>query len=126
MPTQFGQVGLREYVPAMDRRSKWQTPFEQHFKTGDLVWIVKKRNLRNYYPTTLIEELQYGFDGVSRSRVIRVSFDHSFVRLTQYSRPEDVRKYYFQVGKSNQYRVFEKRIKYITFHRECSENPHPL
>ena len=29
---------IREYVPTMNRRSKWQTPVEQHLKTGDLVW----------------------------------------------------------------------------------------
>ena len=28
---------LKEYVPALNRRSKWQTPAEQHLKVGDLV-----------------------------------------------------------------------------------------
>ena len=32
---------IREYVPTLNRRSKWQTPAEQHFETGELVWIVE-------------------------------------------------------------------------------------
>ena len=28
---------IKEYVPALNRRSKWQTPAEHHLKTGDLV-----------------------------------------------------------------------------------------
>ena len=51
---------LKEYVPALNRRSKWQTPAEQHLKVGDLVWIVEESNPRGYYPTAQIEELRYG------------------------------------------------------------------
>ena len=49
---------LKEYVTALNRRSKWQTPAEQHFKVGDLVWIVEESNPRGYYLTAPIEELQ--------------------------------------------------------------------
>ena len=35
---------IREYVPTLNRRSKWQTPSEQHLKTSDLVWIVEETN----------------------------------------------------------------------------------
>ena len=51
---------IREYVPALNRRSKWQTPAEQHLKTGDLVWIVEETNPRGYYPTAPIVGLRYG------------------------------------------------------------------
>ena len=37
---------LKEYIPALNRRSIWQTPAEQHFKLGDLVWIVEENNPR--------------------------------------------------------------------------------
>ena len=64
---------IREYVPTLNRRSKWQTPAEQHLKTGDLVWIVEETNPRGYYPTTRIVELRYGSDSVARSAVLRKS-----------------------------------------------------
>ena len=49
---------LKEYVPALNRRAKWQTPAEHHLKFGDLVWIVEESNPRGYYPTARIEELR--------------------------------------------------------------------
>ena len=64
---------VKEYVPAMNRRSKWQTPAEQHLKICDLVWIVEQSNTRGYYPTPRIEELRYGSDSVTRSSVVRTS-----------------------------------------------------
>ena len=64
---------LKEYVLALNRRSKWQTPAEQHLKVGDLVWIVEESNHRGYYPTARIEELRYGSDSVARSAVVRTS-----------------------------------------------------
>ena len=57
---------LKGYVPALNRRSKWQTPAEQHLKVGDLT-------SRGYYPTARIEELRYGSDSVVPSAVIRTS-----------------------------------------------------
>ena len=49
---------LKEYVPALNRRSKWQTPVEQNLKVGDLVWIVEESNPRGYYPVVRIEEIR--------------------------------------------------------------------
>ena len=37
---------LMEYVLALKRRSKWQTPAEQHLKVIDFVWIVEESNPR--------------------------------------------------------------------------------
>ena len=70
---------LKEYVPALNCRSKWQTPAEQHLKFGDLVWIVEEGNPRKYYPTARIEELPYGCDSVDRSAVVR-TWSGSLVR----------------------------------------------
>ena len=89
---------LKEYEPALNRRSKWQTPAEQHLKFGDLVWMVEESNPRGYYPTARIEELRYGSDSVARSAVVRTSSGslvRPLVRLvpilpTFYSGPEDV------------------------------------
>ena len=64
---------IKEYVPTLNRRSKWQAPAEQHLKTGDLVWIVEETNPRGYYPTARIVELRYGSDSVARSAVLRTS-----------------------------------------------------
>ena len=33
---------LNEYVPSLDRRSKWQTPSSHKPRTGDLVWICEQ------------------------------------------------------------------------------------
>ena len=64
---------IKEYVPALNRRSKWQTPAEHHLKTGDLVWVVEETNPRGYYPTSRITELRYGSDSVARSAVLLTS-----------------------------------------------------
>ena len=64
---------LKEYVPALNRRSKCQTPAEHHLKVGDLVWILEESNPRGYYPTARIEELRYGSDSVARSADVRTS-----------------------------------------------------
>ena len=89
---------IKEYVPTLNRRSKWQTPAEQHLKTGDLVWIVEEANPRGYYPTARIVELRYGSDSVARSAVLRTSTSslvRPLVKLvpvfpTSSSGPEDV------------------------------------
>ena len=89
---------IKEYVPALNRRSKWQTPAEHHLKVGDLVSIVEESNPRGYYPTARIEELRYGSDSVARSAALRTP-SGSLVRplvklvpilLTFSSEPEDV------------------------------------
>ena len=89
---------IREYVLTLNRRYKWQTPAEQHLKTGDLVWIVEETDPRGYYPTARIVELRYGSDSVKRSAVLRTSTGslvRPLVKLvpvfpTSSSGPEDV------------------------------------
>ena len=62
---------IKEYVPALNRRSKLQTPAEHQLTTGDLVWVVEETNPRGYYPTARITELRYGSGSVARSAVLR-------------------------------------------------------
>ena len=90
---------IREYVPALNRRSKWQTPAEQHLKTGDLVWMVEETNPRRYYPTARVVDLRYVCDSVARSGVLRTSTGslvRTLVKLVlvfpKSSGPEDVTK----------------------------------
>ena len=90
---------IREYVPTLNRRSKWHTPAEQHLKTGDLVWIVEETNPRGYYPTARIVELRYGSDSIARSAVLPTwtgSLVPPLVKLVPVfptsSGPEDVTK----------------------------------
>ena len=89
---------IKEYVPALNRRSKWQTPAEQQLKTGDLVWVVEETNPRGHFPTARITELRYGSDSIARSAVVRTSTGSvvcPLVKLvpllpTSSSEPEDV------------------------------------
>ena len=85
-------------MQTLNRRSKLQTPAEQHLKTVDLVWIVEETDTRAYYPTARIVELRYSSDSVARSAVLRTSTG-SLVRpllkivpvfSTSFSGPEDV------------------------------------
>ena len=59
---------LKEYVHALNCRSKWQTPAEQHLKNGDLIWIMEESNPSSYFLTARIDKLRYGSDIVARSR----------------------------------------------------------
>ena len=58
---------LNEYVPSLDRRSKWQTPSPHKLPTGNLVWIWEKSSPRSYYPMAWVESLNYGQDSTARS-----------------------------------------------------------
>ena len=41
---------LKEYIPTLNRRSKWPTQSDSLLKTEDLVWIVEPTSPRGYYP----------------------------------------------------------------------------
>ena len=58
---------LKEYVPSLNRRSKWQTPSSHKLRTGDLVWIWEQSSPRGYYPMAWIESLNYAQDSTARS-----------------------------------------------------------
>ena len=52
---------LRDYVPALNKRSKWHSDSDVILKTGDLVWII---------PLARIKTLNYGKDNIARSAVV--------------------------------------------------------
>ena len=58
---------LKEYVPTLNRRSKWSSPSDRHLKTGDLVWIVEPTSPRRHYPFARVVKLNYGTDAIARS-----------------------------------------------------------
>ena len=60
---------LRDYVPALNKRSKWHSDSDVILKTGDLVWIVDEGSPRGHYPMARIKTLNYGKDNIARSAV---------------------------------------------------------
>ena len=75
---------LKEYVPPLNTRSKWNLPSPEELRTGDLVWICEPSNPRGYYPMARIESLHYGQDSVARSAVLKTQsgrFTRPLVRL---------------------------------------------
>ena len=64
---------LKEYVPTLNRRSKWSTPSDRELKTGDLVWIVEPTTLRGHYPLARVVKFNYGADAVARSTEVETS-----------------------------------------------------
>ena len=64
---------LKEYVPTLNRRSKWCTQSNKQLKTGDLVWIVEPTNPRSYYPLARVIKLHFGSDAVARSAEVKTT-----------------------------------------------------
>ena len=62
---------LREYVPTLNRRSKWSSHPNRDLKTGDLVWIVEPTSPRGHYPLARVVRLNFGTDAVTRSAEVR-------------------------------------------------------
>ena len=48
---------LKEYIPALNRRSNWRTPAKLHLMVGEIFWIVEEINPRGYYPSARIGKL---------------------------------------------------------------------
>ena len=64
---------LREYVPSLNRRSKWSAPPERDLITGDLVWIVEPTSPRGHYPLARVVKFYYGTDSVARSAELKTA-----------------------------------------------------
>ena len=64
---------LRDYVPSLNRRSKWSAQPDRDLKTGDLVWIVEPTSPRGHYPLARVVELNYGTDAVARSAELKTA-----------------------------------------------------
>ncbi len=74
-----GSRWLNEYVPDLQKRTKWTTSEVQKLKSGDLVWVVESTSPRGFYPMARIVSLRYGADGFARSAELRTA-SGSFVR----------------------------------------------
>ena len=62
---------MDEYVPALNRRSKWSKSTSDELKTGDLVWLAEDTSPRGHFPLGRIEKLRFSDDGFARSAEIR-------------------------------------------------------
>ena len=65
----IGSRWLEDYVPSLNRRSKWSNQSERELKTGDLVWTVEPSSPRGHYPHARVVKLNYGKDSVARSEL---------------------------------------------------------
>ena len=64
---------LRDYVPSLNRRSKWSTQPDRDLKTGDLVWIVETTSPRGHFPLARVVKLNYGTDAIARSAELKTA-----------------------------------------------------
>ena len=64
---------LKEYVPPLNRRSKWSSQPGRQLKTGDLVWIVEPTSPRGHYPLARVVKLNFGSDAIARSAEVKTS-----------------------------------------------------
>ena len=58
---------LKEYVPSLNKRSKWPNQPERQLNTGDLVWIIEPSSPRGHYPLARVTKLNFGSDAIARS-----------------------------------------------------------
>ena len=58
---------LKEYVPSLNKRSKWPSQPERQLKTGDLVWIIEPSSPRGHYPLARVTKLNFGSGAIARS-----------------------------------------------------------
>ena len=56
---------LKEYVPSLNSRTKWTSPYNRDLQTGDLVCIVEPTSPRDYYPLAGVVKLNFGSDAVA-------------------------------------------------------------
>ena len=64
---------LKEYVPTLNRCSKWSSQSARQLKTGDHVWIVEPTSPRVYYPFERVVKLNFGSDAVARSAEVKTT-----------------------------------------------------
>ena len=64
---------FKEYVPNLNRRSKWCMPSDQDLNTGDLVWLVEPTTPRRHYQLGHLVKLNNGNDAIARSAEVNTS-----------------------------------------------------
>lgn len=75
----FWQRWLKEYLPSLQQRTKWQTT-RANLKQGDVVMVLDERHVRGSWPLGRILEVQLAPDGLVRSALVKT-------RATQVVRP---------------------------------------
>lgn len=66
LANQFWKRWLREYLPELQRRSKWNKE-EENIKVGDVVLLAEEVTPRYLWPLGLVVEVREGRDGLVRS-----------------------------------------------------------
>ena len=62
---------LSDYVPQLQRRSKWVSDSSRPLVVGSLVWIVDTDSPRGSYPLPRVDKLHLGDDGRVRSATLK-------------------------------------------------------
>jgi transposase InsO family protein len=75
----FWQRWLKEYLPSLQQRTKWQTT-RANLKQGDVVMVLDEHHVRGSWPLGRILEVQLAPDGLVRSALVKT-------RATQVVRP---------------------------------------
>jgi hypothetical protein len=82
----FWKRWLREYVPGLIARSKWQAQHKTSIQRGDVVLVVDKQVPRGQWPLGVVQEVRCGRDGLPRSAAVRMqSGSHLERPVTQMS-----------------------------------------
>ena len=62
---------LKEYVPTLNRRSKWSNSTDRDLITSGLVWIVEATGPGIHYLFARVVEINYGSDAIARSAEVK-------------------------------------------------------
>ena len=71
----FWRRWMREYLPAISRRSKWLNS-TRNVEIGDVVIVADERHPRGLWPKGIVEEVMTGRDGTVRSARVRTMHGH--------------------------------------------------
>jgi hypothetical protein len=66
----FWRHWTAEVIPSLLKRRKWYAD-QRHILVGDLVLVIDQSNPRGSWPTSIVEEIYLGKDGVPRSALVR-------------------------------------------------------
>ena len=70
LANQFWTRWAKEYLPELQRRSKWKDK-QENFKIGDLVMIVGENTPRNLWPLGIVSAAETGKDGLVRTVTVK-------------------------------------------------------
>ena len=64
---------LKEYIPELNKRTKWQRSNDEQLDEGDIVWVLKDFTLRGIWPLGRIAKAHRASVGIARSFDIQTS-----------------------------------------------------